>query len=142
HKGYRMDALNPLLIKHDLRIRKIISGIVSARGRDLIETMGHKIDSIYYFPRIQSWFNENQLYPFLGGDSMWRGHLPERNLLPSINLILPYTFPSFLSSQPREEVTRLSRICHENALELFRVIETEYNRLNARKMTLRNLGQV
>ena len=42
----------------------------------------------------------------------------------------------------REEVIRLSRICHENALELFRVIETEYNRLNARKMTLRNLGQV
>lgn len=142
HKGYRMDALNPLLIKHDLRIRKIISGIVSARGRDLIETMGHKIDSIYYFPRIQSWFNENQLYPFLGGDSMWRGHFPERNLLPSINLILPYTFPSFLTSQPREEVIRLSRICHENALELFRIIETEYNRLNARKMTLRNLGQV
>lgn len=142
HKGYRMDALNPLLKTHGLRIKKIISGIISARGRDLIETMGLKIDSIYYFPRIRAWFNENQLYPFLGGDSLWRGRFPERNLLPSINLIMPYTFPTFLASQPHREILNLSRIAHENALEIFRIIEIEYNRLYSRKMTLMNLGQV
>ncbi len=142
HKGYRMDALNPLLIRHDLKIKKIISGIISARGRDHIETMGHKIDSVYYFPRIRSWFNENQLYPFLGGDSLWRGQFPERNLLPSINLILPYTYPSFLINQSGEEVIRLSRICHENALDIIHTIEMEYNRIHSRKLTLMNLGQV
>lgn len=142
HKGYRMAALHPILAKHDLKIRKIISGITSARARDLLETWGHRIDSVYFLPRIKTWFNENQLYPFLGGDGLWRGRFPERNLLPSINLILPYAYPSFLSHQSGEEVYRFSMVCHENALQLFRAIESEYNRLYARKLTLMNLGQV
>lgn len=142
HRGYRMNALNPLLRQENLKVRKIISGIVSARGRDLMETWGYNIDSVYYFPRLKAWFNENQLYPFLGGDALWRGHFPERNLLPSINLIMPYTAPSFLSDQPKEALYNLSIICHENTLDIFRAIEQEYNRIHARKMTLMNLGQV
>lgn len=142
HKGYRMAALHPILAKHDLKVRKIISGIASARARDLMETWGHKMESVYFLPRIKTWFNENQLYPFLGGDGLWRGRFPERNLLPSINLILPYAYPSFLTNQSREDVYRFSMVCHENAMELFRVIEGEYNRLYARKLTLMNLGQV
>ena len=142
HKGYRMNALTPLLKKEDLKVRKIISGIVSARGRDLMESWGYEIDSVYYLPRLDAWFNENQLYPFLGGDALWRGRFPERNLLPSINLILPYTAPSFLSSRPREAINDLSIVCHENALELFTVIEQQYNAAYGRKLTLKNLGQV
>lgn len=142
HRGYRMNALHPLLKEGDLKVRKIISGIVSARGRDLMETWGYEIDSVYYFPRLKAWFNENQLYPFLGGDALWRGRFPERNLLPSINLILPYTAPTFLSDRPREALNDLSILCHENSLEIFQAIEQEYNRIYARKMTLKNLGQV
>lgn len=142
HKGYRMNALTPLLKKEGLKVRKIISGIVSARGRDLMESWGYEIDSVYYLPRLDTWFNENQLYPFLGGDALWRGRFPERNLLPSINLILPYTAPSFLSSRPREAINDLSIVCHENALELFTTIEQQYNTAYGRKLTLKNLGQV
>lgn len=142
HKGYRMNALTPHLQKEGLKVRKIISGIVSARGRDLMESWGYEIDSVYYLPRLDAWFNENQLYPFLGGDALWRGHFPQRNLLPSINLILPYTAPSFLRSHPNEAINDLSIVCHENALELFRTIEQQYNMAYGRKLTLKNLGQV
>ena len=55
---------------------------------------------------------------------------------------MPYTFPTFLAAQPRREILNLSRIAHENSLEIFRIIEIEYNRLYSRKMTLMNLGQV
>lgn len=142
HKGYRMQALSPLLSKEGLKVRKIISGIVSARGRDLMTSWGYEIDSVYYLPRLDTWFNENQLYPFLGGDALWRGRFPERNLLPSINLILPYTAPTFLSSRPAEAINDLSIIAHENALEIFATIEQQYNTAYGRKLTLKNLGQV
>lgn len=142
HNGYRVNALTPLLREQNLKVRKIISGIVSARGRDLMESWGYRIDSVYYFPRLKAWFNENQQYPFLGGDSLWRGRFPARNLLPSINLVLPYSAPTFLSDRPKEALNKMSRICLENSLEIFRAIEQEYNRIYARKLTLMNLGQV
>ena len=36
HKGYRMQALDPLLTREGLKVRKIVAGILSARGRDLM----------------------------------------------------------------------------------------------------------
>lgn len=142
HKGYRMRALDPILIKEGLKVRKIIAGVLSARGRDLMVSKGYSVDTVYYLPRMKNWFNENTLYPFIGGDSVWRGVFPNRNLLPSINLIMPYTMPGFLSRYDKDAVMNLSKVCLENTLEILTAIEDYYNRYFDRKLTLKNSGQV
>ncbi|HSP48275.1 MAG TPA: cytidyltransferase, partial [Clostridiaceae bacterium] len=142
HKGYRMKALNPLLQKENIEVRKIITGILSARGLDLMTSKGYKVESVYYIPRLKVWFNESDLYPFIGGNALWRGSFPERNLIPSINLILPYTSPNFLLDAGNKAVFELSRVSMENALDILKVIEEEFHKVYERKLTLSSLGQV
>lgn len=96
HKGYRMKALDPLLKKKN-SCTKILAGILSGRGKDLMDIQNREVDSVYFIPKLKIWFNENALYPFIGGDALWRDVYPKRNLLPSINLIMPYTSASFIS---------------------------------------------
>ena len=79
HKGYRMKALDPLFKQEDIKVKKIIAGILSGRGKDLMDMQNREVDSVYFIPRLKIWFNENSLYPFIGGDALWRGLYPERN---------------------------------------------------------------
>jgi hypothetical protein len=88
------------------------------------------------------WFNENSLYPFVGGDALWRGSYPERNLLPSVNLIMPYTSPTFLRGTSTSAIYNLSKVCIENSLEILTALENEYHLLHERNLSLLNLGQV
>ena len=142
HKGHRMQALDPLFKKEKIKVQKIITGILSARGKDLMDYQERDVDCVYFIPRLKIWFNENALYPFIGGDSLWRGNFPERNLLPSINLILPYTSPKFIVDTSSISLYKLSKICIENAINILSVLEDEYHILNERNLTLSSLGQV
>lgn len=142
HKGYRMNALNPLLRKEKIKVKKILTGILSARGLDHMKSKGYDVEGVYYLPRLKVWFNENSLYPFIGGDALWRGTFPKRNLIPSINLILPYTSPNFLLNAQSRDLYELSRVSIENSLKILRVIEEEFHRVYERKLTLSSLGQV
>ncbi len=142
HKGYRMKALDPLLKKEGVNVKKIIAGILSGRGKDLMDMQNREVDSVYFIPKLKIWFNENTLYPFIGGDALWRGFYPKRNLLPSINLILPYTYPDFIRNAPPKSLYELSKVCIENSIELLKVLEHEYHILYARNLTLASLGEV
>lgn len=142
HKGYRMKELDPLLKKENIKVEKIISGILSGRGKDLMDMQDRQVDSVYFIPRLKYWFNENSLYAFVGGDSLWRGSFPQRNLLPSVNLIMPYTPPSFMKGADLKWIYNLSKVCLENSLELITTLENEYHLLHERNLTLLNLGQV
>lgn len=142
HKGYRMNALSPLFKTHGIEVRKIITGIVSAKGLDRMSSKEYAVDGVYYIPRLKAWFNEKDLYPFMGGDALWRGSFPKRNLIDSINLILPYTTPVFIMDAGARNVYTLSRISLENALKVLRVIEEEFHKVYERKLTLSSLGQV
>ena len=142
HKGYRMKALDPLLKKESVNVQKIIAGILSGRGKDLMDMQNRDVDSVYFIPKLKIWFNENTLYPFIGGDALWRGFYPNRNLLPSINLILPYAYPVFIKNAPPVELYELSKVCIENSIELLRVLENEYHILYTRNLTLASLGEV
>lgn len=142
HKGYRMKALDPLFKKENIVVKKILTGILSGRGRDLMDMQHREVDSIYFIPRLKLWFNENALYPFIGGDSLWRGSFPVRNLLPSINLILPYTSPKFIENASRAAVYELSKVCLKNSLHILSVLEEEYHQINERNLCLASLGQV
>nr|MBK5235508.1 cytidyltransferase [Clostridium sp.] len=142
HKGYRIKALDPLLRKESVNVKKIIVGILSGRGKDLMDMQKREVDSAYFLPKLKNWFNENTLYPFIGGDSLWRGFYPKRNLLPSINLILPYTYPVFVKNTSQMNIYELSKVCIENSIELLKVLENEYHILYTRNLTLASLGEV
>jgi hypoxanthine-guanine phosphoribosyltransferase len=141
-QGHRLKALDPLLRNENVDVEKVLVGILSDRGKELMDMQNREVDCAYYIPRLKVWFNESLLYPFIGGDTLWRGHYPERNLIPSVNFILPYTYPGFIKGASREAVYHLSEVCLENAMDIMITIEGEYQRVHERKFTLAHLGEV
>ena len=142
HKGYRMRALDPLLTEAGINVNKIHCGILSGRGKDLMDIQNRQVTSVYFIPRLKLWFNENALYPFLGGDAIWRGDFPKRNLIPSINSILPYSYPEFIKGVSHDKIYNLSKCCLENSIEILKALEGEYHKLYGRSLTLASLGEV
>jgi nicotinic acid mononucleotide adenylyltransferase/HD superfamily phosphodiesterase len=142
HHGFRLKVLDPMLKKEDLKVKKIIVGILSGQGKELMDIQGRDIDCAYFIPRLREWYNENNFYPFIGGDALWRGIYPTRNLLPSINLILPYTSPSFLNESSKKSIFKLSQIAMENAIDILSTLEDEFQYVNERSLTLSSMGQV
>jgi nicotinic acid mononucleotide adenylyltransferase len=142
HKGYRMRALDPILVKQGIDVKQILCGVLSGRGKDLMDIQNRQVSSVYFIPRLKIWFNENSLYPFLGGDAIWRGDFPKRNLIPSINSILPYTYPIFVKNTSHENIYNLSKVCLENSIEILKILEREYHSLYGRNLTLSSLGEV
>lgn len=100
------------------------------------------VDCVYFIPKLRHWFNENLLYPYIGGDILWRGEYPKRNLIASVNLILPYTSPTFIKKASKKAIYDLSKICLENAFDILKAIEEEYQNIRERNLTLSNLGDV
>lgn len=142
NKGYRMRALDPLLKEENLHVKKIIVGILSGRGKELMEIQNRAVDSAYFIPKLRLWFNEALLYPYVGGDYLWRGEYKKSNLLPSINLILPYTSPTFIKGVTNQQLYNMSEVSILNAIEILTVLEKEYQTLYERKLTLALLGEV
>ncbi|RKD21548.1 Nicotinic acid mononucleotide adenylyltransferase [Caminicella sporogenes DSM 14501] len=142
HKGYRIKALDPLLKKEKIDVKKIIVGILSGRGKELMDLQERDVDSVYFIPKLKVWFNESFMYPFINGDTLWRGVYPQRNLVPSINLILPYTSPHFIKGTSNEAIYNLSKVCIENSIDILTTLEEEYQKTYERKLTLAHLGDV
>ncbi|WP_019227624.1 hypothetical protein [Sedimentibacter sp. B4] len=142
HKGYRIKELDPILKKHDIEVKKIILGIMSGRGKDLMDIQGRDADCAYFIPNLRMWFNENLMYPFLGGDGMWLNNENMLNLIPSINLILPYYSPMYISGATNEAIYNLSMVSLENAKNILRVLEAEFQDLYEKKLTVKRLGEV
>lgn len=139
HKGYRIKALDPIFKDNDVKIRKLVMGLVSGRGKDLMTIQGREVESAYFVPNLKAWFVESTLCPFIGGDGVQSAKEIESNLIPSINLLLPFAAPKFLGDSTRESVYELSRVCLENAGRIFQVLESEYQNIFERKLTLKRL---
>ena len=99
HKGYRMQELDPILKENQVEVSKLVVGLLSGRGKDLMTIQGRTVDSAYFIPNLKSWFVESSLYPFIGGDGVKREHETESSLQASINLILPYGAPDVYKRQ-------------------------------------------
>ena len=142
NKGYRIKAIDPLLKQEDIKVKKIIVGILSGRGKELMDIQNRDVDSAYFIPNLRVWFNENSLYPFIGGDTVWRGHIPQRNLLPSVNFILPYASPTFIKRTDNSTLYNLSLTCINNSIDILTTLEKEYQVIHERNLTLKHLGEV
>ena len=140
HKGYRMDNLDPLFKEAGMDIRCILVGIMSGRGHDLMTLQGRRVDCEYFIPNLHYWFTESGLTPFLGGDSVLGGGKTEQ-LLPSINMILPYYYPKYIYDATPAGIQRLSRTALENTREILLALERQHQRNCGVPLTLRRLGE-
>ena len=89
HKADRLQALAPSLKKAGIPVKKVVVGVISGYGRDLMETFHLPVESIYSMPNLRQWFVESTLYPFIGGDTVRRRDMKVAGLQPSVNMILP-----------------------------------------------------
>lgn len=142
HKGYRIRELNPIFKEEKVNIRKLIVGVLSGRGKDLMTIQKRKVDSAYFIANLKAWFVESSLYPFVGGDSVARKPISNVSILPSINLIQPYVAPMYLPDASKAAVYQLSKTCLENARDILLVLEEEYQILYGKNLTLKRLGEV
>lgn len=144
HTGYRMRAIAGNLAEEGVEDAELIVGVISGRGRDLARTAGRKVEAVYTVPNMSSWLIESDLYPFLGGDGVKSQTETSGAMtaIPSVNPILPYEAPAYLSGASLGALYRLSRVCMENARDIYRVLEKEYRRQYGRQLTLDRIGEV
>lgn len=139
-KGSRLNALSEYFDNVDIKIEQVVVGILSKRGFDLLASKTIKATSAYYIPEIKFWFNESDLYPFIGGDSV--DGIIEKNFLVSTNLILPFTYPKYLKNVSNEDVYDFSMVCLENALNILTEVEKVYLSIYKRNLSIKNLKEV
>lgn len=142
NKGYRVQALAPFFKKYHVEVQKFIVGIMSGSGKEIAESMNLNVDAAYFIPKIKVWFYESKLYPFIDGDAIWRGSIPDSNLINSINLILPYTSAAYIEGATKASIYNLSEVALTNAIEIMTALETVYEKLNDRLLTINRLGEV
>ncbi len=141
HKGYRVKRINAKIKEANMQVKKIIVGLLSGRGKDLMTVQGRSVDSVYFIPNLEAWFVESAQYPFIGGDAIKREKDKALDSVRSINLILPYVMPRFLDEFNKDVIYMFSKVCLENALEIFEVLEAEYQEEFQRKLTLQRLSE-
>lgn len=142
HKGYRMKELDPVLKENHVEVKKLVVGLLSGNGRDLMTIQGRDVECAYFIPNLKSWFVESSLYPFIGGDGVKRKESSDSGLQTSINMILPYVAPSFLANESNEAIYNFSMVCLKNAQRIFLALEEEYQNRFQRKLTLNRLSEV
>ena len=140
HTANRLQVLVPQLREDGIPIKKVVVGVLSGYGRDLMQCLKVPVESIYSMPNLRQWFVESTLYPFIGGDTVRREEMKVAGLQPSINMILPYATPR-LSGCSREALMEFSACCIENSRDLFQVLEAEYRKMYAKNLTLSRLSE-
>lgn len=142
HKGHRIRNIEPILRRENISLDRLVVGVMSARGKDLMDMQNMQVESAYFVPRLHAWYVESTLYPFIGGDMVERDHPVEDNLLPSVNFILPYVVPSYMRDISKECLYHFSMVCLENVHSILKVLEEEYQNEFERRLTLGRLSEV
>jgi hypothetical protein len=140
HKGYRMSIIDPILKKHNVNVKEIVVGVMTGNARDAMTVSHRKAECAYFLPTLKMWLNERDCYPFVGGDSIAGTGIDSRNA--SVNLIMPYTTPEFIADGDVDQIYRYSMTCLENARNIWRTLEREYQSAFERKLTLKRIGEV
>lgn len=141
HSGNRLNVLDPLFRQEELDIDRVLVGLLSGRGRDLMVDKGRDVDSVYFVPNLRAWYVESTMYPFIGGDTVSGAVSSIPSLSPAVNLILPYAFPRFYNKCSREAVFDFSKTCIENSRDILLALENAYRERYARNLTLSRLSE-
>ena len=141
HSGSRMRFLAPLLRQYQLPIDRVLVGVISNRGRDLMADLGFPAEGVYSVPNLRAWFVESTMYPFIGGDAVEGAEPSVPGLTAAVNLILPYAMPRFCRDCRPGSVYRFSQTCLENSRDILTALERVYRERFARSLTLSRLGE-
>ncbi len=136
----RLQAIIPYIKGASIPIKKVAAGIITGYGRDLMDAFGLPVEAVCSIPNLRRWFVESSLCPFIGGDTVRRPYMKAAGLSPSVNMILPYTFPE-LPGCSDGAVFAFSECCLENTRDIMRALEAEYRRVYARNLTLSRLSE-
>lgn len=139
HPGNRIRTIDPLLHQEEVDLRMVLVGVLSGRGRDLMNARNRPVDSVYFLPVLREWHLESTLYPFIGGNTVQRDASPVPGMLPGINHIFPYAAPQLQDEPATGSAIAFSRCCLEASRELIATLEFEYRELYARNLTLSRL---
>ena len=144
HKGYRMKELDPILKENQVEVVDTVVGVQTGRGRDLMTVKERTVDSAYFLPNLKCWIDETAVYPYLGGDSIKDKDVTvsSQGMIPSLNLILPFAVPTFFGELSGSNMYDYSMTCLENARDILKTLEEEYQYEFERKLTLKRLGEV
>ena len=144
HKGYRMKELDPILKENQVEVVDTVVGVQTGRGRDLMTVKQRTVDSAYFLPNLRCWIDETAVYPYLGGDGIKNRDVTvaSQESIPSLNLILPFAVPTFLGGLSSSSLYDYSMVGLENAYNILRTLEEEYQNEFERKLTLKRLGEV
>lgn len=142
HKGYRIQKMWPLFREKGVNVDNLVVAILSGKGEEILQKHGREVEYIYYLKNLRNWFNENAMYPFVGGDYVKRKGQKEHFLLPSLNYILPYAYPHFIKGSRAEDIYNLSETCIENAILFFESVEKEYQKINEKTFSLAQLREI
>ena len=142
HSGDWLQKLYPLLQEGNIKVDKLIVGILSGHGTDMAAIQQIPVDSVYFIPNMREWFSEVTMYPFLGGNYIEKAGKPQAGRIPALNQILPYTLPPFLENITWNEYYDFSLACLKNSYEILRVLEEEYQKMYQRNLTLGRLSEV
>lgn len=66
----------------------------------------------------------------------------DSNVIPSVNPILPYRVPAFMRKVSQETFYEFSKMCMENSLEIWQLLEQLFQRKFGRKLTISQLSEV
>lgn len=142
HKGKRIEELSSYINSKRLHVKKIITGIISSRGKDIMKQYNYDVSSVYYIPNLKIWLDENDLYPFLGGDSILTNKESPADILYSVNISLPYSSPKFLIDSGAKDIYSYSKRLLTNSLNIIDSIEKEYNLINQKNLNLYKLNEI
>ncbi len=140
HKGYRIEKLDRVFREEGLTTGRIVVAVMSGYGQDLMRVQGRQAECEYFIPNLRYWFTESLLYPFIGGDSVGERGMTE-HMIPSINLVLPYYFPQFISDVTDADIRQFSRVALENAWEIMQTLERRHQEVFNTSLTIRRLGE-
>ena len=105
-----------------------------------MRVQGRRAECEYFIPNLHYWVTESLLYPFIGGDSV-AGRRQKERMLPSVNMILPYVYPSYFFDVTETSIRNLSKTALENAMQILRALEREHQRSFSAALTIRRLGE-
>ncbi len=140
HEGDRFMALDPILRREHVEVKKVITGVISGHGHSIMAVRGVDVDSVYMIPNLRQFVAESTLYPFIGGDTVRRNEQKISGLSPSVNMILPYTSPH-LEGADGNAVYEFSRCCIENSRDILLALEENYLTRFGRNLTLGRLAE-
>ncbi|MBP3815998.1 MAG: phosphohydrolase [Firmicutes bacterium] len=142
HKSHRVNILGPLLNKVGCQVKEVLVGVMTGNAVDKMEANNIAVESAYFLPKLEIWFNERDCYPYIGGDSLASAEGRKDGRSAAANLILPYIKPGFVAGGDEEASFMYSEVCLKNARLIMGTLEREYQKLFERKLTLKRLGEV